>query len=282
MSDPRALQIAALGGLAVYGSAALDFEIEAGRVALVVAVALATEWIGRRLRGEPFDPRSPLITALSLTLLLRAATPGLAAAGALLAVGSKHLLRARGGHVFNPANFGIVVLLLATDGVWVSAGQWGHAALLALALAGAGQLVIHRSTRSDVTWAFLAAWGGLTFGRAAWLGDPWAIPLHQLQNGALLIFAFFMISDPRTTPRSRAGRVFYAAVVAGAGFALRFGAHEPNGLLHALFAAAPLVPLLDRWLPGPTYRWDRAPEEPRHASPSSLPAPLLPVPRGAR
>ncbi|MBW2242528.1 MAG: RnfABCDGE type electron transport complex subunit D [Deltaproteobacteria bacterium] len=282
MADPRVFQIAALGGLTAYGMSALDLELSVDRFLLVVGAALATEGLGRWLRGERFDPRSPLITAFSLSLLLRAASPWLATLAAVLAIGSKHLLRARGSHVFNPANFGIVVLLLVTDQAWVSAGQWGHAAILTLALAGVGQLVIHRAARSDVTWAFLAAWVALSFGRASWLGDPWAIPLHQLENGALLIFAFFMISDPRTTPRSRAGRLVYAAGVATAGFVLRFGFYEPNGLLFALFAAAPFVPLLDRWLPGPVFRWAPVLEEKFHAShPASAPG-FLPLARGVR
>lgn len=282
MSDPRLLQIAALGSLAVWGVWGLDLEIVPQHALAIVAAALATEAVGRRARGELFDPRSPLVTALSLTLLLRTADPWLAAGAACLAIGSKFLVRARGGHVFNPTNFAIVVLLVATDNAWVSAGQWGHAALLGLALAGAGQFVVHRATRSDVTWAFLLAWAGLLFGRAAWLGDPWAIPWHQLQNGALLVFAFFMISDPRTTPRARSGRIGFAAVVAAVGFALVFGAYQPNGLLVALFLAAPLVPLFDRWLPGPVFRWPRTQEVARHAThPAPLPAhPLgLAVPR---
>ena len=46
----------------------------------------------------------------------------------------------------------------------------------------------------------------LVFGRSLWLGEPMSIPLHRLQNGALLLFTFFMISDPRTTPiRGRDG-----------------------------------------------------------------------------
>ncbi|MCP5070694.1 MAG: hypothetical protein GY946_29375 [bacterium] len=282
MVDPRILQIAILGCLATYGMTVLDFELSPGRFALIVGLALGTEWLGRRWRGERFDPRSPLTTSISLSLLLRTSGLELAAASAVLAIGSKHLLRARGSHVFNPANFGIVALLLLTDRAWVSAGQWGHTALLALALAGMGQLVIHRSARSDVTWAFLVAWCSLSFGRAAWLGDPWAIPLHQLENGALLVFAFLMISDPRTTPRSRAGRLIYAAGVAVAGFGLQFGAYEPNGLFFALFAAAPLVPLLDRWLPGPVYRWAPVLEEPSHESHPASAAALPSTAHGAR
>ncbi len=260
MADPRLLQILVLSSLALYGAFGLELEIRPFHAAVTVVVALLTEAAGRRLRGEAFDPRSPLITALSLTLLLRTASPGVAALGALFAVGSKFLIRARGGHVFNPANFALVALLLTTDRAWVSSGQWGHVALLSLLLVGAGQLVIQRAQRGDVTWTFLATWSALLLARAAWLGDPLAIPWHQLQNGALLVFAFFMISDPRTTPRSRAGRSVFAVAVAVAGFVLVYGHYEPNGLLFALAGTAPLVPLLDRWLPGPVYLWNRTTE----------------------
>jgi Na+-translocating ferredoxin:NAD+ oxidoreductase RnfD subunit len=71
----------------------------------------------------------------------------------------------------------------------------------------------------------------ILFRRAIWLGDPLAIPLHQLQNGAFLIFSFYMISDPKTTPNSRAGRVLFALLVAaGAGF-VQFELYRTNGLL---------------------------------------------------
>lgn len=284
--DPRVFQILSLASLALYGSFGLALELRPASLLAALGGALATEAFARRLRGESFDARSPMITALSLTLLLRTASPWLAALAACLAVGSKFAIRRSGGHVFNPANFAIVVLLLATDRVWVSSGQWGHGALLAVALVGAGQFVIHRAARSDVTWLFLAAWSALLFGRAAWLGDPWTIPWHQLQNGALLVFAFFMISDPRTTPRTRVARGLHAGLTASLGFALVFLAYEPDGLLFALFATAPLVPLLDRWRPGPVFSWaqprplspvadaervDPSPEAPRH---DPLPVPL--------
>jgi hypothetical protein len=60
------------------------------------------------------------------------------------------------------------------------------------------------------------------------------IPIHRLQNGALLIFAFFMISDPRTTPDRAAGRVLFALLVAlGAAF-VQFRLFRTNGLLWSL------------------------------------------------
>jgi len=41
-------------------------------------------------------------------------------------------------------------------------------------------------------------------GRSLYVGEPLTIPFHRLESGALLLFTFFMISDPKTTPDSRA------------------------------------------------------------------------------
>ena len=257
--DVRYFQIASLAGLLGYGCLALDFGISPLRIALVAGAALATEAVTAPLRGVRFDPRSPLISALSLALLLRAEQAALLAVAAALAVASKALLRVRGKHIFNPTCFAIVVLLAASDGAWVSAGQWGSAALFAFALACAGTRVVHRSERSDVPIAFLASYATLVFGRALWLGDPPAIPLHGLQSGALLLFAFFMISDPRTTPDSRAGRLVFCALTALTALWVQFGWYWPNPLLWALALCAPCVPVLDRLRPGGRVAWKRPP-----------------------
>ncbi len=257
--DPRLYQIGALAGLLAYGLCGLDLEVRPGYAALILAAVLAAQHVGTRLAGLPaFDPRSALISGLSLCLLLRASSPLIAVAGGLLAVGGKFVLRVRGKHVFNPTNFAIVALLL-TGQAWVSPGQWGSAAFLGFLLACLGGLVVNRAARGDLTAAFLAAYAGLLFGRSAWLGEPMAIPLHRLQNGALLIFAFFMISDPRTTPDSRAGRVLFAALVAVGGAYVQFGLFRTNGLLWSLAACSPLVPVLDRVLPGARHQWTAGP-----------------------
>jgi Na+-transporting NADH:ubiquinone oxidoreductase subunit NqrB len=258
--DPRHYQIAVLASLLAWGLVGLDLEVRPAVAATVVATALAVQWLGGKAAGlARFDPRSALISALSLTLLLRTASPALAALAAALTIGGKFVIRipgpGGGKHLFNPTNFGIAATLLLTDRAWVSPGQWGSAALGAFAVACAGFLVVRRAERSDVTWAFLAAYSAVLVGRALWLGDPLAIPLHQLSNGAFLIFAFFMISDPKTTPDSRAGRVLFALLVAlGAGF-VHFYLFRPNGLIWSLAALSPLVPLIDRLLPGRRYRW---------------------------
>jgi hypothetical protein len=257
--DPRGYQIAVLAGLLGYGLLRLRFEVHAPQVIVTLGAALLAQLVCTRLARLPaFEPKSALISGLSLCLLLRTDHLGLAALAAALAIASKFVLRAGDRHVFNPANFAIVLLLALKAPVWVSPGQWGNVAFFAFLMACVGGLVVSRAARSDVTLAFLGAYAAILFARALWLGQRAAIPLHQLQSGALLLFAFFMISDPRTTPRSRAGRVLFAALVACGAASVPFLMYRTNGLLWSLAALSPLVPLLDRWLPGPRYEWSRS------------------------
>jgi Na+-transporting NADH:ubiquinone oxidoreductase subunit NqrB len=263
LRDPRLYQILVLAALLVYGVTGLDLEVTLPRAALLLATALLTQLACTRLWRLPaFDPRSALISGLSLCLLLRTNSWLLAAVAAAVTIASKFVLRIGGKHVFNPTNFGIVALMLATGRVWVSPGQWGNAAFFAFLLACLGGLVVNRAARSDVTYAFLGFYLAIVFGRALWLGQPMAIPLHQLGSGAFLIFTFFMISDPKTTPDSRAGRVLFALLVALGAGCVQFVLYRPNGLLLALAFLSPAVPLLDRLLPGRRYAWRPVPAPP--------------------
>jgi Na+-transporting NADH:ubiquinone oxidoreductase subunit NqrB len=258
MVDPRLYQICTLASLLVYGMGWLDFDITLPRVALLLATVLAAQlFCDRLIAGPPFrlSARSALISGLSLCLLLRTNRPELAVLAAVIAIASKSLVRVRGKHVFNPTNGGIVAMLLLTDQVWVSPGQWGAAAVFAFLMACAGMLVVHRSARSDVTYAFIAFYCALLFGRSLSLGEPLTIPLHRLQSGALLLFTFFMISDPKTTPNSRTGRVLFAALVAYGAWYVQFRLFRTNGLLWSLAACSAIVPLIDRLVPGTRYGW---------------------------
>src|SRR5262249_36384331 len=126
---------------------------------------------------------------------------------------------------------------------------------LAFGVAGFGSLVVHRSARSDVTLAFLAAWAAVLFARAALVHQAWVAPLHQLESGSLALFAFHMISDPKTTPASRAGRIVFACMVALVAGVIQFGLFRTNALLWSLALSSLVVPLLDRRLPGGAFEW---------------------------
>src|SRR5688572_17654632 len=141
--DPRLYQILVLASLLVYGVTRLDLEIRPGRALALLGTALLTQWACTRIWRLPaFDPRSALISGLSLCLLLRTNSMALAVVAAAVTIASKFVLRVRGKHVFNPTNFGIVALMLATGGaVWVSPGQWGSAAFFGFLIACLGGLV---------------------------------------------------------------------------------------------------------------------------------------------
>ena len=257
LKDPRYYQIAVLSSLVIFGVVGLDFGIRWSDALLIVTTALSVQYLGGKITGlARFDPLSPLITSLSLTLLFRTDLAALAVLAACIAIGSKFLIRIHGKHIFNPANFAIVTLMLSSDHAWISSGQWGSAAIGAFALACLGFIVLTRARRAETTIMFLIAYAALMFGRSVWLGDPLAIPMHQLQNGALLIFAFFMISDPKTTPDTRIGRVLYATLVAGVAYIIQFVFYEPNAPVLALIVCAPVVPVIDAIFRGQIYRWD--------------------------
>ena len=262
LADARHFQIAALATLAVIHVTGFDLGATPIQAAATIAATLLTQSLCARLAGAAFDWRSPLITGLSLTLLPRTHEPGLWVAAGVLAIGSKYAVRVRGKHLFNPATFAIVVLLAVSPDVWVSPGQWGSTVWLSLLLACCAALVLQRAGRADTALAFFGTYGGLLVWRAWTLGDPLTIPLHQLQSGALLLFGFFMITDPRSTPDRRLCRIAFAAAVAGLGYWLQFRWQLRPGLYFALFALSPLTPLLDRLLPAPRFAWRGEPARP--------------------
>jgi enediyne biosynthesis protein E5 len=254
--DPRLYQIATLGGLLVYGIVWLDFDLPARHAIAILATVLLAQAAGDRLSRRPaFDPKSALISGLSLCLLLRTNSLLLVVLTGVVAIASKFVVRVRGKHVFNPTNVALVAVMLVTGQVWVSPGQWGNAAIVGFLMASVGGLVVNRAARSDVTLAFLGCYTALLFGRSLWLGEPLAIPLHRLESGALVLFAFFMISDPKTTPDSRSGRILFAALVAVGAGAVQFKLFRTNGLLWSLAFWSLAVPLIDRLIPGPRYAW---------------------------
>jgi Na+-transporting NADH:ubiquinone oxidoreductase subunit NqrB len=265
MADPRLYQIGTLASLLIYGMGWLGFEITPTRVCVLLGTVLATQTVCDRLTTRAsfgMSARSALISGLSLCLLLRTNRADLAALAAVVTIGGKYLIRVNGKHLFNPANGGIVAMLLWSDQVWVSPGQWGAPVLFAFLMACAGALVVNRAARADVTCAFAACYCALLFGRSLYLGEPLAIPFHRLESGALLLFAFFMISDPKTTPDSRAGRTLFAALVAFGAWYVQFRLFRTNGLLWSLAVCSTTVPLIDWLLPGERYSWTRTSLQP--------------------
>lgn len=267
--DPRLFQVLFLGSFLAIGIVSRDFSLQFGQIVLTFAAVLVTQafWL-HRLGLQHAGYWSALVSCLGLSMLVRADNLWVHPLVGVLAMSSKFVVRADGRHVFNPANFGAVLAAYALPGAWVSPGQWGQQLLLAGWFIALGSIVTARSRRVDIGWCFLGFYLGLLSLRVLILGQNPQVIAHQLQNGALLLFAFFMISDPMTTPLNTRARIVYAFAVALLALIWQFVFHRPNGLILSLFVLSPLVAWVNRHLPGERFEWRPAPASSR--------SPLLP------
>jgi enediyne biosynthesis protein E5 len=271
--DARWFQLLFLASFLLLGALTRDFALSLSQTTLCFAAGLATQalwqWAlrlpGRRSWGGYL---SALITCFGICILVRSqhlwAHPLLACA----AMSSKYLLRAGPpacrSHILNPANFAAFAAFACLHGCWLSPGQWGADRLTDLWFLALGGLVTHRIARWDVSVTFLSVWGVLLASRLWFFGYAWdpgaAVWLQQISNGSTLLFAFFMISDPMTTPQHRGARLLYAAAVAAGAYLWQFALYKPHGLIVALFACSWTVPLINAARPTARFRWARLPD----------------------
>ena len=280
--DPR-LQVALIiGALQVLGQTALGFELSVAQILICLGLCAAIE-VGVTLwrRRALIWPASALLTGNSVAIIMRAAGTrhgdwwslngiDVFVVACVVAMLSKYLLRHRGRHVFNPSNLGLVATftLFGTQranpqDLWwgaLSPGLWLTLAILV----GGGLLITGRLRMLAMAVAFwtafaasnavVAAGGHCITARwhydAVCGGDYWSV---MATSPEVLVFLFFMITDPRTTPPSRPGRIAFGAAVGflaallAAPMQTEFAAKV--AVLDALVvvcALAPLSPLLQR------------------------------------
>ncbi|GAA4341361.1 DUF2330 domain-containing protein [Flaviaesturariibacter amylovorans] len=265
--DPRWFQAGFQLLFLLYGLFWLGWRIPAFHLAISIGGCGLLQWAFESIRQRrPIPLRgaqgfgswgfSVLISALSLCLLLRCNSPLTSALAAFCTVGSKYVFRVRGRHFFNPSAFGIVAVLLFSGDAWLSPAQWGSNAVLFFFLLTLGTIVVTRVQKLDVSLAFLLAFAGLTawrqLGVLGWPADHFA---HTLATGSLLLFTFFMISDPRSTPAHPLARIAFGIIVGAGAFYLSAYRWWYNTPLLVLVAAAPLVPLFDRLYPAAGFEW---------------------------
>jgi Na+-transporting NADH:ubiquinone oxidoreductase subunit NqrB len=234
-----------LGALLGYGLVSRVLPNPATIALVSVAIALLCEGVFARLFSRSPSWPSAAISGISLALLLRTDEPLVAGGAAGLAIAGKYLLRIKGRHLFNPSALALVVIVGLSDAAWISPGLWGQGSWLAVALFAAGCWVTNGARRLDSALAFLFGWLLVELLWRVWLGDPMAIALHRLQSIALLVFAFYMITDPRTTPHSSRGRIVHAMLVALLAQWLNLSLYLNTHLYLALVLLAPLPLLLN-------------------------------------
>lgn len=255
--DARHFQIIFLATFLLYGIMALQWDAEWQRYALLFSTCLAVQAFFIRWKGLPWQSlKSAAVTGLGMSLLLKAGSPYTLVFGAAVAIASKFLLRVKGRHVFNPGNLGIAAAVLLTGDAWVSPGQWGSGATLVFLVGAAGCMVVLRVGRIDTSLAFLATFALLDYARnvlyLGWGADVW---MHRMSNGSLLLFTFFMITDPMTTPRSNKARIAWSMGIAFLAFVLstRFWINATP--IWALLVFCALNPVLDHLFHGRAFHW---------------------------
>src|SRR5215211_1208763 len=203
---------------------------------------------------------SVLISAISLCLLLKTNSWTVSLLATFLTVVSKYLFCYRHKHVFNPSAFGIVATLLLSREAWLSPGQWGSNAVIFFFVATLGTIVVTRVQKLDISLAFLVTFVGLLYWRQVYVLQ-WPVDhfIHSLSTGSLLLFTFFMISDPKTSPDHPIARVVWAILIAVLSFYLAAFKWKYNTPVWVLVALAPLVPLLDKIFKAPDFQWTSSP-----------------------
>lgn len=203
---------------------------------------------------------SILISAMGLCLLLKTGHWYTTLLACFFTVTSKYIFRFNHKHIFNPSAFGIIATILVTKDAWLSPGQWGNNAIIFFSAITLGTIVVTKVQKLDVSLAFLLTFIGLLYWRQVYvLGWPLDYLMHSVTTGSLLLFTFFMISDPRTSPNHPVARIIWAGLIAFVSFYLSAFKWKYNTPVWVLVAAAPLVPVLDKILKAEIFQWKSSP-----------------------
>ena len=219
------------------------------KTALAIAAAIVTELIlGRIFFGKWLNLASAYITGISVGILVRSPAYWPYLLCSVISIMSKYVLRVKGRHIWNPSNFGIaVLLLLAPETMAILSIQWGNNLWPIVVIWTLGSIIIWRARRFHISATYVVSFFLFAFLRSWITGHPWQAEVAPITGPMYQLFVFFMITDPKTTVRSRTGQCVVAFCVALAEFFLRLDqvVYAP---IFALFFVGPAAMLIDIWL----------------------------------
>lgn len=258
-SDARHYQLSFLLLFLLTGILNLKWSLPAWQIPLTFLTALITQIAGILIFRLPFQSiKSALITSFSLCLLFRSDHYLIIILAAFIAISSKFFLKTKGKHFFNPANIGICASILLTGKGWISPGQWGSEGTWLFLVGILGFIVVSRANRLEVALSFMVAYGGAFIIRMLfWQNWPMDALGHLFTSGSLLLFTFFMITDPASTPGHKTVRIVWAFAVGLLAFYLQAYQWVNGSPLWALFILSPLTPLLDYIFKGEKWTWQQ-------------------------
>jgi enediyne biosynthesis protein E5 len=219
------------------------------RTLLAIAVSIATELVlGQIFYRKWVHPASAYISGISVGILLRSPAYWPYALCAAISIMSKYVLRFKGRHIWNPSNFGIsVMLFLVPETVAGLSIQWGNYLLPMLVIWVLGSVIIWRLRRFHITFMYVASF--IVFGvLRSWLtGSPWQSEIAPITGPMYQLFIFFMITDPKTTVRTKKWQCIVVFLVALVEMIMRMYqiVYAP---FYALFIVGPTAMLIEIWL----------------------------------
>ena len=262
--DPRYFQVIFQAIFLSYGIIMLHWNADWGHYGISIGGCLFFQYAAESIKAKRFLSAgefdrwgfSVLISAMSICLLLKTNDWYISLLASFITVASKYVFRWNHKHIFNPSAIGIVATIFITKDAWLSPGQLGSNAVLFFGVITLGTIVVTRVQKLDVSLAFLISFIGLLYWRQVYvLGWPVDHFIHSVSTGSLLLFTFFMISDPKTSPNHPIARIIWAVIIAVISFYLTAFKWKYNTIIWVLVAAAPLVPVLDKLFKAKDFRW---------------------------
>lgn len=216
----------------------LDFPNPLVYVLLAVGLAAALDGVASRARyGEWRVPWASMVAATGASLLIDGRDAWAFVLLPVLLVGSKHLIRWRGQHLFNPNNFAIAVLLVAGL-ARVGVNEWGAAPQALALIVLFGTIATSRVKRFDLALAYLGFSGLVYFALAQAYGWSAATAFAFAFSPLHVMMGFFAITDPATSPAGRIEKLVFAALIVLLGVPGVLGGRA-EAAVFALLVAAP-------------------------------------------
>lgn len=223
---PKGLLILVLLVLLVPASFGTGVTLVAPGMIAACAIAMLIDAPILRVREQEWQfPSGALLTGMLVAMVLSPfQTWHIAAVAAAIAIVSKYALRTRSANVFNPAAVALVITYYVFQG---QTGQswWGALSemhpIALTALFATGLFISNRVNKLPAVLSFLGFYY-LLFTIASFIGEPGHVagifraPYLQMA----LFFAFFMVTDPPTSPPKQRDQIVFGVIVAVASFAI--------------------------------------------------------------
>ena len=216
------------------------------RTGVAIAVAIVAELvIGRLTYGRWPHLASAYITGISVGILVRSPYLWAYVLCALVSIATKYVFRYKNRHLWNPSNFGVCALLfLAPATVTLLSIQWGNNLWPMVVIWALGSVIVWRVGRLHISASYVAAFVFFSSVRSALTGTPWLASVAPITGPMYQLMIFFMVTDPKTTVRSRWGQVVVVVIVAFVEMLLRL-AEVVYAPLYALFLVGPAALLIE-------------------------------------